>query len=179
VVILWVCILLSWGSVRSVVGCHCIFYYVLCWTSRDHLGAPFKPFQGVYLKYRGYLVLPFCPVFFVCLTFKNHRIPCILYKICLFKYSRFKVIIVTSFSLLGDVFWPCDCVGFCACLRVCALVVGLALLAAFRAHGASSAAVVEYGLCAIANLCLDAAIRPLLAEAGVCPGGCFFQRVGP
>ena len=29
VVTLLVCILLSWGSLRSVVGCHCIFYYRL------------------------------------------------------------------------------------------------------------------------------------------------------
>ena len=62
---------------------------------------------------------------------------------------------------------------------MCALVVVVALVAAFRAHGASSAAVAEHGLWAIANLSADAAIRPLLAEAGVCPGGCFFQRVGP
>ena len=58
-------------------------------------------------------------------------------------------------------------------------VVGVALMAAFRAHGASSAAVAEQGLWAIAALSVDVAIRPLLAEAGVCPGGCFFQRVGP
>ena len=156
-----------------------VFIFVSCWTSLDHSAASFKRCQGVYLKYRGYLVLSFCSVFFVCLTFNNHRIPCILYKICLFIYSRFKVIIVTSFCLLGDVFWPCDCVGFCACLRVCALVVGVALVAAFRAHGASSAAVAEYGLWAIRKLSADAAIRSLLAEAGVCSGGCFFQRVGP
>ena len=62
---------------------------------------------------------------------------------------------------------------------MCALVVGVALVAAFRAHGASSAAVAEQGLCAIRSLSLDAAIIPLLAEAGVCPGGCFIQRVGP
>ena len=62
---------------------------------------------------------------------------------------------------------------------MCALVVGVALVAAFRAHGASSAAVAEQGLRAIANLAVDDAIATLLAEAGVCPGGCFFQRVGP
>ena len=55
----------------------------------------------------------------------------------------------------------------------------VALVAAFHAHGASSAAVAEYGLWAITHLSLDAAIRPLLTEAGVCPGGSFFLRVGP
>jgi hypothetical protein len=65
------------------------------------------------------------------------------------------------------------------CVRACAWVVVVAVVAAFRVHGVSTAAVAEYGLRAIANLSVDDAIATLLAEAGVCPGGCFFQRVGP